>query len=108
MGAYQTTTHLEFRVLGDTVNRAARLSYFGRNGSIWVTKNMLAGLNSQERDGLSFGVRRQGADGGEVVVSSTYGRVANLINLEEPGNANMQDIGVLSVTEIMAVETSDA
>ena len=39
-GAYRTPTHLEFTVLGDTINRAARLSDFARDGSIWATKNM--------------------------------------------------------------------
>ena len=41
-GAYQTPTHLEFTVLGDTINRAARLSDFARESSIWVTKNLIA------------------------------------------------------------------
>lgn len=100
-GAYQTPTHLEFTVLGDTINRAARLSDFARNNSIWATKNMLATLNSKERDRLTYGIRRQGEDGLEILVPATYGRINNLKNLDEPANLKLHDIGALPVTEII-------
>jgi len=43
-GTYQTPTHLEFTVLGDTIKRASRLSDFARRGSVWVSKTMMAKL----------------------------------------------------------------
>jgi class 3 adenylate cyclase len=48
-GTYQTATQLEFTVLGDTINRAGRLSDFARDGSVWVTKNILGRLTPEER-----------------------------------------------------------
>ncbi len=100
-GAYQTPTHLEFTVLGDTINRAARLSDFARNNTIWVTKNMLATLNSKERQKLTYGIRRQSDDGQEILVPSTYGRINNLRDLDDPANMKLRDIGALPVTEII-------
>ena len=103
-GAYQTPTHLEFTVLGDTINRAARLSDFARGGAVWATKNLMTSLSSRERDFLDFGIRRQTEDGGELVTPSTYGRISNLADLDDPKNLKLRDIGVLPVTEILNVE----
>tara|TARA_B100000315_G_scaffold259931_1_gene318187 strand:- start:12348 stop:13925 length:1578 start_codon:yes stop_codon:yes gene_type:complete len=100
-GAYQTPTHLEFTVLGDTINRAARLSDFARDSSIWVTKNLIATMAGDDREKITYGIRRKSADGQEVLVPSTFGRVSNLIDLTDPRNLKLNDIGVLPVTEII-------
>jgi adenylate cyclase len=100
-GAYQTPTHLEFTVLGDTINRAARLSDFARQSSIWVTKNLIATLVGEDREKITYGIRRESADGQEILVPSTFGRVSNLIDLSDPRNLKLSDIGVLPVTEII-------
>jgi adenylate cyclase len=100
-GAYQTPTHLEFTVLGDTINRAARLSDFARQSSIWVTKNLIATLVGEDRERITYGIRRESADGQEILVPSTFGRVSNLIDLTDPRNLKLSDIGVLPVTEII-------
>jgi adenylate cyclase len=100
-GAYQTPTHLEFTVLGDTINRAARLSDFARQSSIWVTKNLIATLVGEDREKITYGIRRESADGQEILVPSTFGRVSNLIDLTDPRNLKLSDIGVLPVTEII-------
>ena len=103
-GTYQTATHIEFTVLGDTINTAGRLSDFARSGALWVTKSMLGKLSSKERAGVHFGVRRTGEDGAEIVVPTTYSRISNLVDLENPRYEKFQDIGVLPVTEILDVE----
>ena len=100
-GAYQTPTHLEFTVLGDTINRAARLSDFARESSIWVTKNLIATMASDDREKITYGIRRESADGQEILVPSTFGRISNLIDLTDPRNLKLNDIGVLPVTEII-------
>ncbi len=100
-GAYQTPTHLEFTVLGDTINRAARLSDFARESSIWVTKNLIATMISSDRDKITYGIRRESADGQETLVPSTFSRISNLIDLNDPRNLKLNDIGVLPVTEII-------
>ena len=62
-------TQLEFTVLGDTINRAGRLSDFARDGSVWVTKNILGRLTPEERSRVHFGIRR-GSDNGEDILGN--------------------------------------
>lgn len=102
-GTYQTPTHLEFTVLGDSINRAGRLSDFATSGSIWVTKSTLGKIEPKDREKLIFGIRRQSDSGGEMLIPSTYSRISNLIDLDDPRNHKFQDIAVLTVTEIIDV-----
>ncbi len=106
-GTYQTPTHLEFTVLGDTVNIASRLSDFARSGSIFVTKNTLGRLSDQERDRVHYGIRRLSADGTDMLIPSTYSRISNLIDVDDPKNEKLRDIAVLPVTEILDVESPE-
>jgi len=99
-GTYQTPTHIEFTVLGDTINRAARISDFARDGSIWVTKNMMGTLSSDERSDVHYGIRHAGIDSDEILVTDTYARINNLVDLENPRFYKFQDIAVLPVTEL--------
>jgi class 3 adenylate cyclase/DNA-binding transcriptional MerR regulator len=100
-GTYQTPTHLEFTALGDTINNASRLSDFATDGTIWVTKNVLGRLTSEERDRLTFGVRRQGADGEEILVSSTFARIGNLVEARQINDIKYRDVAALPVTEVL-------
>ena len=102
-GTYQTPTHLEFTVLGDTINRAARLSDFARNGSVWLTKNLVGNLTPEERERVRFGIRRTSDNGEEVIVSNTYSRVSNLADLQNVDNHKFHDIATLAVTEMLDV-----
>jgi len=102
-GTYQTPTHLEFTVLGDTINMAARLSDFARNGAIWATKNLLGKLTAEERNTVRFGIRRTSDTGEEILVSSTYARVNNLLDLGNPKYEKLADIATLPITEILDV-----
>ena len=106
-GTYQTPTHIEFTVLGDTINIAGRLSDFAREGSVWVTKNMLGQLTSKERDLLHFGIRRRDKDGEEILVPNTYSRISNLVDLDNPKYEKFRDIAVLPVAEIIDVAMAD-
>ncbi len=101
-GTYQTATQLEFTVLGDTVNRAGRLSDFAQHGSIWATKNSLSKLTATEREGIRFGIRRS-SENGPIVIYSSYSRISGLIDMENPKHEKMQDISGLPVTEIFDV-----
>lgn len=100
-GTYQTATHLEFTALGDTVNRAGRLSDFAGNGSIWVSKNLISNLTFKDREKIRFGIKRTMPDGGCHLTPATFSRIENLV---EPGSAKfakLQDIAMLAVTEIL-------
>jgi len=103
-GTYQTPTHLEFTVLGDTINIAGRLSDFARSGSIWITKAMLGKLTTKERDQVSYGIHRKGEDGSHIVIPNTFSRISNLIDLDDSKNHKFRDIAVMPVAEILDVE----
>lgn len=100
-GTYQTPTHIEFTALGDTINRAARLSDFARDGSIWVTKNVLGNLKSEERELLTYGVRRRADDGEPVLVRSTFARIGSLVEGNSINASKLSDISTLPVTEVL-------
>lgn len=107
-GTYQTPTHLEFTVLGDTINMAGRLSDFARRGTIWATKNLLGRLTAEERSNVRFGIRRTSEGGEEILVPSTYARVSNLVDLGNPKYEKFNDIAALPITEILDVTMDKA
>ena len=102
-GTYQTNTHLEFTVLGDTVNRGGRLSDFSRGGSVWGTKNLIGKLVQRDRDKVHYGINRYNADGESIFVKTTFSRISNLVDLDLSENQKHQDLGALPVTEIVSV-----
>lgn len=106
-GTYHTGSHLEFTVLGDTINHAARISDFARDGAIWTTKNMLSQIPIEQRQAVHFGIRRRTDQGDEVLVNEMYARISNLVNLNEGQNIKFQDIAVLPITEIIDLATGE-
>jgi len=104
LGIFHIETKVEFTVLGDTINHAARLSDFARGGTIWATKNLLGKLPAEERQRVQFGIRRQDADGREVFVGASYSRISELADLKAPRNEKLGDIAALPVTEIVEVK----
>lgn len=103
LGVFHIETKVEFTVLGDTINHAARLSDFARQGALWATKNLMGKLSAEERDKVRFGVRRQDQERREVFVKATYSRVSELVDLDSPRHEKMRDISALAVTEIVEV-----
>ncbi len=103
LGVFHAETRVEFTVLGDTINHAARLSDFARHGSIWATKNLLGKLSPDERSQVRFGIARRDRDGREVFVNASYSRVSELIDLSSPRYEKLIDIGALAITEIVEV-----
>lgn len=101
LGTYQTPTSVEFVVLGDTINQAARISDFARHGSIWVTKNLIGKLPVEDRSRLSFGVRRRAPEGREVFVASSFSQVATLLDQEGAHAEKLRDIANLAITEVV-------
>jgi len=104
LGTFQTATHVEFTVLGDTINHGARLSDFARYGAIWATKNMLGKLDADERRRIKFGVRRVAEGGRPVFVESTYVSVGSLLDPAQPRIDKLREIAALPVTEIVDVQ----
>ncbi|MHA1598049.1 MAG: adenylate/guanylate cyclase domain-containing protein [Alphaproteobacteria bacterium] len=106
-GTYQTPTHIEVTVLGDTINMAARLSDFAREGSVWISKAMFGQLSSKERTRVTYGVRRRGEDGSDILVPATYSRISNLLDLDNPKYDKFRDISAMAVTEIIDIEDAE-
>lgn len=101
-GTFETTSHLQFTVLGETINYTARLSDFAREGAIWVTKNLLSKLTPEERERVRYGIRRR-SDNGPITVSNTYARIADQIDCDDPKSHKLHDIATLTVTEIQDI-----
>ena len=105
LGTFQSATSVEFVVLGDSINQAARISDFARYGAIWATKSFIGKLSAGERSKVRFGVNRSAPEGREVFVSSSYATVSALVSLESARNEKLRDIAALPVTEIVEVNT---
>jgi class 3 adenylate cyclase len=101
LGTFQTPTSIEFVVLGDTINQAARVSDFARHGGIWVTKGLVGKLPAEERARLSYGVRRRSPDGREVFVASSFSQVSALLDQDGMRLEKLRDIATLPITEII-------
>ena len=91
----------EFTALGDTVNVTARISGIGRNGCVWVSKQLLSALPSQILDHVEYGIRRP-MEGQDLLIPKTYSRVADLPHLERIPKST--DIANLSVTEVIRID----
>jgi class 3 adenylate cyclase len=103
LGVFHSQTKVEFTVLGDTINHAARLSDFARSGTIWATKNLLGKLSTAERQRIDFGIKRKGHDGKEMLVGSSYSRITELLDLRDEKYEKLRDIAALPVTEILDI-----
>jgi class 3 adenylate cyclase len=103
LGTFQSATSVEFVVLGDSINQAARISDFARYGSIWATKSFIGRLSASERNVVRFGVKRQTPEGREVFVASSFALVSALVNLDGGRTEKLRDIAALPVTEIVEI-----
>ena len=101
LGTFQTHTSVEFVVLGDSINQAARISDFARHGAIWVSKSLIGKLPREARDTVHFGVRRMAPDGRELMVPSSYSTVSALADLTI--QHKLRDIAALPITELIEV-----
>ncbi|MCF6290011.1 MAG: hypothetical protein L3J03_03295 [Desulfobacterales bacterium] len=99
-GAIHSAANVEFTALGDSINSTGRLADFARNGSIWTTKNVIGKLESEERAGLRYGVRRQQKDG-TVFIPNSFSRVIDLVDGKDPGISHVMDIANLPITEVV-------
>lgn len=104
LGTFQAANHIEFAVLGDTINHAARVSDLARQGAIWATKSLVSKLTPAERDRLQFGIHRENEDGRDRFIESSYAQVQSLVDLNQGKYEKLKDIGNLAITEIRRVE----
>ena len=103
LGTFQSATSVEFAVLGDTINHAARLSDFARFGSVWATKNFVSKLSSDERARVAFGINRRGDGDREQFIASSYSQLGSLVDMESGRYEKLRVIATLPITEIRSV-----
>ena len=101
LGTFQTTTSIEFAVLGDTINQAARLSEFARHGTVWASKSLIGKLSAEERVHIQYGVPRRNMEGREVFIESTFAQVESLTEIGPCDK--IKDVAQMPVTEIRAL-----
>ena len=106
LGSFQSANHIEFAVLGNTINQASRLSDFARHGSIWATKDLISKLSNDERSRIEFGVLRKSQENGDRFVASSYAQVESLIDLQKDKHEKLRDISQLAVTEIRRISAT--
>lgn len=99
-GSFHAGSHVEFTVLGETINHASRVSDFARNGSVWTTKSMLNQIPCDKRKKIDFGISRRTQHGDTVFVSDTYAILGSLLDEEHRNNKKFRDVHMLPITEI--------
>ncbi|HAJ76284.1 MAG TPA: hypothetical protein DCM64_07495 [Gammaproteobacteria bacterium] len=107
-GSYHAGGHVEFTVLGETINQAARMSDFARHGSVWATKNMLNQIPVEQRKRINFGITRKTLHGESVFITDTYSNLGNLLDDEGQNNRKFRDIEMLPITEIRDISLDTA
>lgn len=103
LGTFQSATAIEFTALGDTINRAGRLSDFARHGKIWATKSLMGKLNPQQRARVRYGITRRAEDGHEVFISSSFSLLSGIVDISEGRFEKFRDLAALPVAEIVEV-----
>lgn len=106
LGTFQSANHIEFAVLGNTINQASRLSDFARHGSIWATKELISKLSVDERSRLEFGILRKSQESGDRFVASSYAQVGSLLDLAQDKHEKLRDIAQLAVAEIRRISNT--
>jgi adenylate cyclase len=106
LGSFQSANHIEFAVLGNTINQASRLSDFARHGSIWASKDLISKLSADERSRIEFGVLRTSQENGDRFVASSYAQIESIIDLQQDKYEKLRDISQLAVAEIRRVSNT--
>jgi class 3 adenylate cyclase len=106
-GSYHAGGHVEFTVLGETINNASRISDFARNGSVWATKNMLNQIPASTRRKINFGITRKTTTEESVFVTDTYANLGTLLDESMKGNKKFRDVEMLPITEVRDVAADD-
>lgn len=102
LGVFNSDRKVEFTLLGDTSQHAAKLAEFAIGGTIWASKRLVSKLAPEHRRMLRYGIRRRDADGLETLVEATFSPMQALIDPARHGDS-LRDIAAMTVTEIIDV-----
>lgn len=98
-GSFHAGSHVEFTVLGETINSASRISDFARNGTTWTTKSMLNQIPREQRQDIVFGISRRTQHGDTVFVTDSYASLGSLLDEDHHGK-KFRSVQNLPITEI--------
>lgn len=98
-GPIRSAGNLEFTALGDTINIAARLTEFSRNGEIWTTKHLISKLSREERNMFLFGIHSRKRPG-RGFIRNSFCRLGDLVTEDNPHFRRLNELGGLPITEI--------
>jgi hypothetical protein len=98
-GTIRSGGNVEFTALGDTMNIAASLSEFAKNGEIWATKSVVSKLSREDRNRYCFGVHGK-AQPGNGFIRDSFARLSDLLAESNPHYRQLSVIGNLPITEI--------
>lgn len=99
-GSFHAGGHVEFTVLGETINCASRVSDFARNGSVWASKSMLNQIPTSTRKQILFGITRRTEHNESLFVTDTYASLGSLLEGEERNYSKFRDVTMLPITEL--------
>ena len=103
LGSFKSAGSLEFSALARTLNHASQASQFSRFGAIWATKSLIGKLAAEQRQSLTYGVRRKTGDGQHLFVPAIFANVGQLAG-QPPGDSGRPgQIQLLPITEIVDV-----
>jgi len=102
LGTFHIDSKVEFTVLGDTINQAARLSDFAQGGTIWASKALLSKLSPDNRRRVRYGIRRRDDQDVETVVEATFAAASSLLDNERQ-NDKLRDIASMPIAEIIDI-----
>lgn len=100
LGTFHVDSKVEFTVLGDTINQAARLSDFSQGGTIWASKALLSKLSPENRRHIRYGIRRKDEQGVETIVEATFSTTSSMSDSTKY-NEKLKDIALLPIAEII-------
>jgi class 3 adenylate cyclase len=103
VGSLRPDSPASVTVLGNAADQALHISNYARSGSVWVTRNLVGKLRPDERQRLTYGVRRRDGEGGEVFVAASFRRVENLADLSVAGNEGLRAIARLPIAEVLDI-----
>lgn len=93
----------QLMAMGDTVWVTARLCEFAYGAGLWTSKQFMSVLPPGIQEKIVFGIRKPSPEG-EGLLSGSFARVMDVVDLNRPENARFTGIGTLSVTELIAID----
>ncbi len=103
LGSFKSAAGLEFAALARTLNHAAQASAFSRFGAIWATKNLIGKLGAEQRQSLTYGVRRKTGDGHHLFVPAVFANAGPLAGQLPGESGRTVQAQPLPITEVVDV-----